>query len=66
MLKQIAVKAWDGENLGTETGEEWWLSRYKFFFPPYAFALPQAFGTCDTVASYKDIEKVYTGNEDDC
>lgn len=48
-----------GEDLGTEMGEEWWLSRYKFFFPPYVFALPQAFGTCDTVASYRDIERVY-------
>ncbi|MBM3705189.1 MAG: FAD-binding oxidoreductase [Actinobacteria bacterium] len=48
-----------GEDLGTEMGEEWWLNRYKFFFPPYAFSLPQAFGTCDTVATYSDIEKIY-------
>ena len=58
--KQIAVKL-NGEDLGTETGEEWWLNRYKFFFPPYVFSLPQAFGTCDTVATYKDIEKIYNG-----
>ncbi len=57
--KKIA-KDMNGEDLGTETGEEWWLHRYKFFFPPYVFSLPQAFGTCDTVATYRDIEKIYS------
>jgi alkyldihydroxyacetonephosphate synthase len=56
--KKIALEL-DGEDLGTEMGEEWWLHRYKFFFPPYVFSLPQAFGTCDTVATYKDILKIY-------
>jgi len=49
----------NGEDLGSKPGEEWWLNRYKFFFPPYCFALPQAFGTCDTVATYSNIENVY-------
>lgn len=52
-------KSLNGEDLGTETGKEWWLHRYKFFFPPYVFGLPQAYGTCDTVATYKQIEKIY-------
>lgn len=56
--KKIALEL-NGEDLGTEMGEEWWLHRYKFFFPPYVFSLPQAFGTCDTVATYKDILKIY-------
>lgn len=56
--KEIAVKI-GGEDLGGEMGKEWWFHRYKFFFPPYVFSLPQAFGTCDTVASYRDIEKIY-------
>ncbi len=50
-----------GEDLGEEPGAKWWENRYKFFFPPYTFALPQAFGTCDTVATYSNIEKVYLG-----
>jgi len=54
---RIASKG--GEDLGTETGKDWWESRYKFFYPPYYFSLPQAFGTCDTVASYSNIEAVY-------
>ncbi|MGM0366908.1 MAG: FAD-binding oxidoreductase [Actinomycetota bacterium] len=56
---RIASKG--GEDLGTETGKDWWDSRYKFFYPPYYFSIPQAFGTCDTVATYKNIEAVYWG-----
>jgi alkyldihydroxyacetonephosphate synthase len=52
-------KELSGEDLGEEPGKKWWDNRYKFFFPPYCFALPQAYGTCDTVASYTDIEKIY-------
>jgi len=48
-----------GEDLGENPGKKWWDNRYKFFFPPYCFALPQAYGTCDTVAAYSDIEKIY-------
>lgn len=47
------------EDLGGDMGEEWWTNRYKFFFPPYMFKLPQAFGTLDTVATFSNIEKVY-------
>ncbi|MDD2707326.1 MAG: FAD-binding oxidoreductase [Verrucomicrobiae bacterium] len=49
-----------GENLGTEMGQEWWNHRYKFFFPPYMFHMPQAFGTLDTVATFDKIGNVYT------
>ncbi len=47
------------EDLGTEMGQAWWDHRYKFFYPPYMFHLPQAFGTLDTVATFANIEKVY-------
>ena len=47
------------DDLGTEAGETWWENRYKFFYPPYMFQLPQAFGTLDTVATFANIEKVY-------
>lgn len=58
-LKIVRVGA--SEDLGGELGEEWWKNRYKFFYPPYMFHLPQAFGTLDTVATFANIEKVYTG-----
>jgi alkyldihydroxyacetonephosphate synthase len=47
------------EDLGTEMGQTWWDNRYKFFYPPYMFQLPQAFGTLDTVATFSHIENVY-------
>lgn len=49
----------DHEDLGSEMGQAWWDHRYKFFYPPYMFHLPQAFGTLDTVATFANIEKVY-------
>jgi len=49
----------DPEDLGTEMGQTWWDNRYKFFYPPYMFQLPQAFGTLDTVATFAKIENVY-------
>ncbi|MEE8324384.1 MAG: FAD-binding oxidoreductase [Candidatus Humimicrobiaceae bacterium] len=50
---------YNGEDLGSKMGKQWWDQRYKFFYPPYMFALPQAFGTCDTVATYSNVEKIY-------
>lgn len=47
------------EDLGEEMGQAWWDHRYKFFYPPYMFHMPQAFGTLDTVATFANIEKVY-------
>lgn len=49
------------EDLGTDMGQAWWDHRYKFFYPPYMFQLPQAFGTLDTVATFANIENVYWG-----
>lgn len=54
----------EGEDLGTELGAEWWKNRYKFFFPPYMFSLPQCFGTLDTVATFSNIEGVYNAMKD--
>lgn len=53
-----------GEDLGSEPGEKWWENRYKFFFPPYMYRLPQLFGTLDTVASYSNIQNVYNAMKD--
>jgi alkyldihydroxyacetonephosphate synthase len=47
------------EDLGYEMGQSWWENRYKFFYPPYMFQMPQAFGTLDTVATFSNIENVY-------
>jgi len=47
------------EDLGAEMGQSWWDHRYKFFYPPYMFQMPQAFGTLDTVATFANIENVY-------
>jgi len=49
----------DHEDLGTEMGQSWWDNRYKFFYPPFMFHMPQAFGTLDTVADFAHIENVY-------
>jgi len=49
------------EDLGTDMGQAWWDHRYKFFYPPFMFQLPQAFGTLDTVATFANIENVYWG-----
>lgn len=56
--QEIAVQE-KGEDLGEEPGEEWWNNRYKFFFPPYMYRLPQCFGTLDTVATYSKIEGIF-------
>ena len=56
--KEIAASE-SGEDLGDNLGEQWWRSKYKFFFPPYQYRLPQCFGTLDTVATYSKIEDVY-------
>jgi alkyldihydroxyacetonephosphate synthase len=45
--------------LGSAGGELWWENKYKFFYPGYAFHLPQAYGTLDTVADFAHIGKVY-------
>lgn len=55
---EIAREA-GGEDLGEEPGEIWWKNRYKFFFPPFMYQLPQCFGTLDTVATYSKIEGIY-------
>ena len=56
---EICRAAGPKEDLGTESGEAWWKNRYKFFYPPYMFHMPQAFGTLDTVATFSKIENVY-------
>ena len=48
-----------GKDLGSKGGDLWWENKYKFFYPPYMFHMPQAFGTLDTVATFANIENVY-------
>jgi alkyldihydroxyacetonephosphate synthase len=47
------------EDLGPEYGESWWKHRVTFFYPGHIFAYPQMFGTIDTLARYRNIEKIY-------
>ena len=54
IMKQYNVK-----DLGSKGGDMWWENKYKFFYPPYMFHMPQAFGTLDTVATFSDIKNVY-------
>jgi len=60
MAKACAICAKQSpEDLGPDMGQTWWDNRYKFFYPPYMFQLPQAFGTLDTVGTFANIEKIY-------
>ena len=47
------------EDLGSDLGMHWWNHKYDFYYPPHIFALPQAYGTLDTVATFSNIEKIY-------
>lgn len=60
----VICRQQEHEDLGTEMGQTWWDNRYKFFYPPYMFHLPQAFGTLDTVATFANIERVYWAMKD--
>ncbi|NMA20279.1 MAG: FAD-binding oxidoreductase [Lentisphaerae bacterium] len=53
------MSRYKAEDLGSAGGELWWENKYKFFYPGYAFHLPQAYGTLDTVADFAHIGKVY-------
>lgn len=59
LARKIMEEQFHGEDLGSKSGELWWENKYKFFYPPYMFHLPQAFGTLDTVATFSHIEDVY-------
>jgi alkyldihydroxyacetonephosphate synthase len=45
--------------VGREGGDNWWKSRYHFYYPPYEFRLPWLYGTMDTVCKFKDIYTLY-------
>ncbi len=53
------MRKYDVRDLGSKGGDMWWENKYKFFYPPYMFHMPQAFGTLDTVATFSDIKNVY-------
>jgi alkyldihydroxyacetonephosphate synthase len=47
------------KDLGEEPGQHWWDHRYDFYYPPLTPHLPTAFGTMDTVTTFKDILPLY-------
>ena len=53
------VKKNNGEDVGSEYGEEWFKNRITFFYPDNIMDIPQMFGTMDTTATYDNIEKIY-------
>ena len=57
--REIMEKKYKGKDLGSKGGDLWWQNKYKFFYPPFMFHMPQAFGTLDTVATFSNIENVY-------
>jgi len=54
ICKKTAIR-----DLGSKFGDQWWINKYKFYFPPYCLDFPEAFGTMDTVATYDKVEKIY-------
>ena len=50
---------YDANDLGSEYGEKWYRNRVTFFYPGNIMDIPQMFGTMDTVATYKNVEKIY-------
>ncbi len=48
-----------GKDLGSEGGKHWWEHKYDFYYPPFAPALPQLFGTIESVCRYQDIWRLY-------
>ena len=57
--REIMEQKYQGMDLGSKGGDLWWENKYKFFYPPYVFHIPQAYGTLDTVATFSNIENVY-------
>jgi alkyldihydroxyacetonephosphate synthase len=47
------------KDLGEEPGQHWWDHRYDFYYPPLTPHLPTAFGTMDSVTTFKDILPLY-------
>ncbi len=58
IVRDIVAK-YDGEDMGSEYGEKWYENRITFFYPGNIMEIPQMFGTMDTVADFKNIEKIY-------
>lgn len=58
IVKDI-VKKYNGEDMGPEYGEKWFENRITFFYPGHIMDIPQMFGTMDTVADYRNVEKIY-------
>ena len=58
-VMEICSGKYGAEDLGSEFGEKWWQHRVTFFYPGHYLKYPQLYGTMDSCASYKDVEKVY-------
>ena len=58
IVTEICQK-YGAQDLGSEYGEKWYQNRITFFYPGNIMDIPQMFGTMDTVATFKNIEKIY-------
>ena len=56
---EICCGNYAAEDLGNEFGEKWWKHKLTFFYPGHGFKYPQLYGTMDSCATFKNIEKVY-------
>jgi alkyldihydroxyacetonephosphate synthase len=62
-VKEICEQV-GGQDLGSDAGWKWWNHRYDFYFPPRLKSLPRMYGTIDTVATFKDIKKIYDAKKE--
>ncbi len=58
IVTELCTK-YGAQDLGSEYGEKWYENRITFFYPGHIMDIPQMFGTMDTVARFKDVEKIY-------
>jgi len=55
----IITKA-GGKDIGEELAENWWINRYKSYYPPNDYICePWMTAVLDTVAPYENIERIY-------
>ena len=52
-----------GKEQGRKAGEQWWENRYKFYYPPFAPAMPQMFGTIESTTTYDRIYELYVNKK---
>ena len=58
LIKKICTDL-GGKELGRKAGDEWWINRYKFYYPPFAPAMPHMFGTIESTTTFDCIYDLY-------